>query len=85
MSRVSCFQVMHHGARGCWHNGIAKSLSPNISVFSSNPEHKSLMHPHAEVVKDFLPYHPVQVDKVSCLEIYYGYIKKYTSNKQSSS
>jgi hypothetical protein len=54
---------MHHGARGCWHTGVAKALSPYFSVFSSDPDRSPLKHPHAEVVRDFLPYGPVQVDK----------------------
>lgn len=62
ISRIACFQVMHHGARGCWHAGVAKSLSPRFSVFSSDPERAPLKHPHAEVVRDFLPYGPIQVD-----------------------
>ena len=72
ISRIGCFQVMHHGASGCWHPGVAKALSPAISVFSSNPDHKGLKHPHAEVVRDFLPYHPVQVDKENSMEVYFG-------------
>jgi hypothetical protein len=71
ISRIGCLQVMHHGASGCWHFGVAKTLSPRVSVFSSNPDHKSLKHPHAEVVKDFLPYHPVQVDKNNFLEVFF--------------
>jgi hypothetical protein len=71
VSRIGCFQVMHHGASGCWHPGVAKVLSPAISVFSSNPDHKRLKHPHAEVVRDFLPYHPVQVDKDNSMEVYF--------------
>ncbi|EMS7710936.1 hypothetical protein V9N58_003460 [Vibrio cholerae] len=63
MSRIACFQVMHHGARGCWHAGVAKALSPCFSVFSSDPDRAPLKHPHAEVVRDFLPCGPIQVDK----------------------
>lgn len=71
ISRIGCFQVMHHGARGCWYSGIAKELSPYISVFSSDPERSNLKHPHAEVVKDFLPFNPVQVDKERFINIYF--------------
>lgn len=63
MSRLNIFQVMHHGARGNWHPGIAKKICPAVSVFSSNPKHRSLRHPHSEVLRDFWPYCPVQVDQ----------------------
>jgi beta-lactamase superfamily II metal-dependent hydrolase len=69
MSNVSCLQVMHHGAEGNWHEGLAKKFSPDISVFSSDPEHKGFGHPHGCVVRDFLKYSPVQVDKADGLEI----------------
>lgn len=71
ISRIGCLQVMHHGARGAWHQGVAKVLAPSMSVFSSNPEHKSLKHPHAEVVRDFLPYNPMQVDKENSIEFFF--------------
>ncbi|MGX9417685.1 MBL fold metallo-hydrolase [Vibrio sp. WJH972] len=66
---LGVFQVMHHGASANWRQGVARTFSPSISVFSSNPEHQSFQHPHAEVVKDFLPYHPVQVDEYNFFEI----------------
>ena len=69
ISRVSCFQVMHHGAQGNWHEGIAKKVSPDISVFSSDPDHKGFNHPHGCVARDFLKYTPVQVDKTEGLKI----------------
>ena len=69
MSDVSCLQVMHHGAEGNWHEGLAKKFSPDISVFSSDPDHKGFGHPHGCVVRDFLKYTPVQVDKADGLEI----------------
>lgn len=69
MSNVSCLQVMHHGAEGNWHEGLAKKFSPDISVFSSDPDHKGFGHPHGCVVRDFLKYSPVQVDKADGLEI----------------
>lgn len=63
LERLVCFQVMHHGARTCWHPGVAQSLKPFFSVFSSDPQNRRLGHPHADVVRDFLPFHSIQVDK----------------------
>lgn len=62
MDRVSCFQVMHHGAERNWHEGIAKKISPDCSIFSSDPTHKGFGHPHAPVLRDFWLYGPVQVN-----------------------
>lgn len=75
MSRIACFQVMHHGARGCWHAGVAKALSPCFSVFSSDPDRAHLKHPHAEVVRDFLPCGPIQVDKKRLFTIFFELFK----------
>lgn len=61
LGRIRCLQVMHHGAEANWHRGVAAALSPCASVFSSDPDHRRLGHPHAEVVRDFLPFGPVQV------------------------
>jgi hypothetical protein len=61
IKRLSCLQVMHHGAKGNWRAGLAKALAPDVSVFSSDPQYK-YHHPHGYVVRDFLPYFPVQVD-----------------------
>jgi hypothetical protein len=60
---VCCMQVMHHGAEGNWHSGVAKKFSPDISVFSSDPAHGPMHHPHGSVARDFLGYQPIQVDK----------------------
>lgn len=59
---ANCLQVMHHGSSGNWHAGVAAALRPVTSIFSSNPGHRSFRHPHGEVVRDFLPYQPLQVD-----------------------
>jgi len=67
---VGVLQVMHHGARGNWHNGVAAKLKPAISIFSSDPNHQGFGHPHAEVLRDFLPFGPVQVDKDRRLVVY---------------
>lgn len=62
VGQLSCLQVMHHGAVGNWHSGLAAALSPDVSVFSSDPDHRGLGHPHAAVLRDFWPYGPIQVD-----------------------
>jgi hypothetical protein len=69
MLRIKIFQVMHHGARTNWYQGVAAKFASAISVFSSNPSHEGLGHPHAEVLRDFWPYCPVQVSKHSGLRI----------------
>jgi len=63
IDRVGVFQVMHHGAKANWRRGVAAKISPLLSVFSSDPEHKGCGHPHAAVLRDFWGYGPVQVDK----------------------
>lgn len=63
---IVLLQVMHHGSRYNWFDGIAEKIKPAISVFSSDPRRKK-SHPHSEVVKDFLRYGPVQVDTETSL------------------
>jgi glyoxylase-like metal-dependent hydrolase (beta-lactamase superfamily II) len=60
--QISVFQVPHHGARANWHDGLAALIAPKASVFSSEPR-QSYGHPHAEVLRDFWPFNPVQVDQ----------------------
>lgn len=62
LDRAGILQVMHHGAEGNWHSGLASLLRPEASIFSSDPDHKGYKHPHAAVLRDFWPYQPVQVD-----------------------
>lgn len=62
LARAGILQVMHHGAEGNWHSGLASLLSPEASIFSSDPNHKGYGHPHAAVLRDFWAFHPVQVD-----------------------
>ncbi|MBY3469314.1 hypothetical protein HFN80_36100 [Rhizobium laguerreae] len=69
LSRAGVLQVMHHGAEGNWHSGLAPILNPEASIFSSDPDHKKLKHPNAAVLRDFWPYHPVQVDQALGLHI----------------
>ncbi|WP_321338114.1 hypothetical protein [uncultured Cohaesibacter sp.] len=63
LERAGVVQVMHHGALGNWHPGVAKALSPAVSIFSSDPNRAPTYHPNSEVLRDFWPYCPVQVDK----------------------
>ena len=63
IKRLALLQVMHHGAARNWHRGVAAQLAPVYSVFSSDPNWKGWWHPHAEVLRDFWPYSPIQVDK----------------------
>jgi len=58
-SRVANFgvvQVMHHGSSQSWHEGVARALAPDVSMFCADPAHEGYGHPHGEVVRDFLPY-----------------------------
>lgn len=66
---VGFLQVAHHGSRNNWFPGLAKRLSPGLSVFSSQPDLSGLWHPHPEVVRDFLPYGPTQVDRRRALRL----------------
>lgn len=66
LDRMGILQVMHHGAKGNWHSGIANKLHPAVSIFSSNPISPTTglpsKHPNADVLRDFWPWCPVQVD-----------------------
>ncbi len=62
MSQVGVFQVMHHGAKANWREGVAIAIAPVFSVFCSDPEYQ-YKHPAAGVVRDFWRFGPVQVDK----------------------
>ncbi|MDP9838640.1 hypothetical protein J2T09_003412 [Neorhizobium huautlense] len=69
LDRAGILQVMHHGAEGNWHAGLASFLNPAASIFSSDPNHKGYGHPHAAVLRDFWPFHSVQVDKEAGLHL----------------
>jgi len=56
-----CLQVMHHGAKGNWQPGLAQRFSPELSVFSSDPQ-RGYKHPHKDVKQDFMSHGLVQVD-----------------------
>lgn len=60
---LGALQVMHHGARNSWHRGVVRALRPRFSIFSSDPAHRKLQHPHAEVWKDFEWSGRIQVDR----------------------
>lgn len=62
--RAGIFQVMHHGAKGNWHQGLGAIVRPTASIFSSDPNHSGYRHPHAPVLRDFWPFYPVQVNDV---------------------
>lgn len=64
IERLACLQVMHHGSRRNFYPGVANSLQPIWSVFSSDPGHKRFRHPHAEVWNSFSSCGPVQVDRL---------------------
>lgn len=59
---IATFQVPHHGSRYNWKNGNALLVSPQFSIFSSDPAQR-YGHPHAEVLRDFLLFGSKQVDK----------------------
>jgi len=63
LARAGILQVMHHGASANWHNGVASTLAPAVSIFSSDPARKPHHHPNADVLRDFWPWCPVQVDR----------------------
>jgi len=62
IGNVGVFQVMHHGAEGNWHAGLAQKVDPVVSIFSSDPGNRKYKHPHAPVLRDFWLNCPVQVD-----------------------
>lgn len=62
VSQTGTFQVMHHGSRHNWYEGVAEAIAPVFSIFSSDPNRGSSPHPHKEVLYDFWQYGPIQVD-----------------------
>lgn len=71
IAQLACLQVMHHGSRRNWHEGVARRLAPDTSVFCADPDHKLFRHPHAEVVRDFLRFGPYLVDKSQGLTVWF--------------
>tara|TARA_R110002049_G_scaffold305236_1_gene501593 strand:- start:2196 stop:3515 length:1320 start_codon:yes stop_codon:yes gene_type:complete len=68
---LGTLQVMHHGAKSCWHEGLAGKFRPATSVISSNPSDGRTRHPSPEVLRDFWPYEPVQVDQHIGLRLWF--------------
>lgn len=67
LKQVGVLQVMHHGSHRNSHKRVAPAIGPSVSVFSSEPStHK---HPHGQVLRDFLRYGPVQVDRLHGLQV----------------
>ncbi|WP_242187104.1 hypothetical protein [Sphingomonas sp. CARO-RG-8B-R24-01] len=64
IARAGLFQVMHHGSRENWQDGLGAAFKPAASIFSSDPGFTH-GHPHPEVLRDFWPWYPVRVDKHS--------------------
>lgn len=48
-------QVMHHGSRSSWHQGVADALAPEYSIFCAYTD-GLYFHPHADVWADFQGY-----------------------------
>jgi len=61
LRRGAIFQVMHHGSDNNWHAGVAAKIQPFASLFCSDPAGKH-HHPSEEVLEDFAPYNPKQID-----------------------
>lgn len=61
-ANLGVVQVAHHGAKGNWHADLAAKLNPVFSVFSSDPARGPTHHPDAEVLRDFWPHSPIQVN-----------------------
>lgn len=74
LQKPKIFQVMHHGASANWRPGVAETLNPSFSVFSSDPSRKRPGHPSPNVVRDFQSHNPLQVDKFRGVR-FSGYIK----------
>lgn len=62
VQKIGVFQVMHHGSKTNWRQGIGKAIAPMFSVFSSDPDGR-YRHPHPKVLQDFCRYGAVQVDQ----------------------
>lgn len=68
-NNIAILQVMHHGSKSNWYRGLAQSFSPVLSVFSSDPDRKTTRHPHESVLKDFVRYGAICVDRDNSCEI----------------
>ncbi len=73
IKQLGFMQIMHHGSKYNWCSGLAANFKPKISIFSSDPSHKSYRHPHSEVLHDFSPYLPILVNQKNSLQIKYAF------------
>ncbi|VVP37955.1 hypothetical protein PS876_04690 [Pseudomonas fluorescens] len=55
INRPKVVQVMHHGSRSSWHQGVADALAPEYSIFCAY-RHGLYFHPHGDVWEDFEGY-----------------------------
>jgi hypothetical protein len=69
LGRAKILQIMHHGALGAWHVGLAAKMAPQVAIFSSDPTHKGYGHPHKDVLRDFWTFGPMQVDRVNAYSV----------------
>ena len=61
LGRSGIFQVMHHGSKYNWRNGVARAVAPIASIFSA--DQKRYGHPDDVVWDDFRPWNPILVGK----------------------
>lgn len=69
LQNIFCLQVMHHGSDKNCFIGLADQIKPCISVFCADEKRKNTKHPSPSVVKEFLPYNPILVNKITTLKI----------------
>jgi len=74
ITNLGVVQVPHHGAKGNWQPGLAAKLDPVFCVFSSDPARGPTYHPDAEVLRDFWPHIPVQVNQAGAS--YCGWLQR---------
>ncbi|AVP98235.1 hypothetical protein C7S18_13990 [Ahniella affigens] len=63
LQSLTLFQVMHHGARSNWCPELVQHITPEYALFSSDPNHMGLGHPHPEVVRSFWDRSCQRIDK----------------------
>ncbi len=51
LKHLGCFQLMHHGSKANWKQGLAEKIAPIYSISTSSPSWYG--HPHSEVIEDF--------------------------------
>lgn len=76
---ICVFQVMHHGSKNNFCQGIAQKIDPCFSVFSADPEFHPYEHPHHETIIEFMRNNPVLVnDKILDISLRFSYQPKRT-------